>query len=1163
LRPLFKYPDFRKFIQLALDRFGPGGKHEEVFQRLLATAEGELRAIQADPAVPPLQIDTAKFQPNRPRGILEILSGLMLAQDDAFAISGGATPRYIAARDFRGFAMVEGSTPGIAGVPAPFFDSDGDGLPDVDLLGRYVASDGKPIFAAPPFKAPDAVFDSAWTFDDTHRAQRDGVLVYKYVDTSRALLGRMSLDLQPLAATRGTADAPAPSSLMKALEGAYALAGVRKSSASKAFGVSSGPGGKNGAPDVFYTGFDPKTSPLVDVTHAVGQILGSPGSDDYLGYMLQLHEQHPELTAKAVSLAFNIWDKGKTYPNATLKDESVFWDEFTEWLVRVARIDASRFSGVANPGETPRGLLKDVLLAASTPQARQWLPKAYAPAFLNKDNVNYNPGAINGPPLNKSTGNLFGDNPFQTPVNRSQSDASYDNRSVFQRFIQLIAETNHVKTCNKYNAKIRVSTDLPCTQGFLGPIINFIVGDYIELPLDIDPFNDPAPIDECGLFEIEELAVFFVDSLLPQGHPRKAKIRVLDQGLNDLLNTLQSLAPGLVSACGLDVDNVFTNSSGLSGLTSSAPTAGALSRLVYFDAQTDAFPSAPLDSLIDTTNKQTNLFISGVMDPVGTNLCTPDAKGVNSCSSFDQTLRGRIPGGIFYFEAPYIASGSDGNPTSGFYEGMKPILTAFANYSFPGTYPGNACPKDPDTNACKIGIDQNTGQCLCPGELLFTDLIEILNKHWPQDASALSRYEELLAWIFGSSGILETGKELTDTFQTMDYTSPRVKNGAKRDGLDVSLDLLQLLLDPKVAESLNFVDAKGNNEGKRNDGSSRAVGERHITPYDMLVAALRGMDKRFDDIGDPDKKARWKEARGELVDQFVLAQNNQWVNPAIAKAIPILGNIAREHVNAHCSDRETTKQCDWARSSLSKQPDVMERPLFSAVLDFNEALRGDDEARIEIEKLVTYLITENNNDPELLAATLSSLGDIMQVLQDDTNLSPILNAFAEGAVPRLRYGEDGTATEQDKVGAASKSLELLRTLLDDHNDLPAAKADEVSIDRYHLLDVALRNAVTPLGDGKLTPIEVILDTIADINRIDSSVEGSLEAKDYAAVSTGVVDFLTDPYRGLDQFYTIVCTRDGGSATDCLCRVHGLVDSQGNVDATKCSAYLKENLGKGN
>ena len=77
-----------------------------------------------------------------------------------------------------------------------------------------------------------------------------------------------------------------------------------------------------------------------------------------------------------------------------------------------------------------------------------------------------------------------------------------------------------------------------------------------------------------------------------------------------------------------------------------------------------------------------------------------------------------------------------------------------------------------------------------------------------------------------------------------------------------------------------------------------------------------------------------------------------------------------------------------------------------------------------------------------------------------------------------------------------------------------------------MLAVALGNLVTPINDAGFkgqTPLEVIIDVIADVNRVDPTqpYEGTLVRSDYATVSENVVDFLTNRERGLEQFYEVI------------------------------------------
>ena len=81
-------------------------------------------------------------------------------------------------------------------------------------------------------------------------------------------------------------------------------------------------------------------------------------------------------------------------------------------------------------------------------------------------------------------------------------------------------------------------------------------------------------------------------------------------------------------------------------------------------------------------------------------------------------------------------------------------------------------------------------------------------------------------------------------------------------------------------------------------------------------------------------------------------------------------------------------------------------------------------------------------------------------------------------------------------------------------------------DRYHVLDVVLPRLVTPIGNGE-SPIEVILDAIADVNRIDAASPSDtvpIDDDDYRAMMGTVEEFLPSETRGLEQFYFIVQSR---------------------------------------
>src|SRR5215475_6007662 len=74
------------------------------------------------------------------------------------------------------------------------------------------------------------------------------------------------------------------------------------------------------------------------------------------------------------------------------------------------------------------------------------------------------------------------------------------------------------------------------------------------------------------------------------------------------------------------------------------------------------------------------------------------------------------------------------------------------------------------------------------------------------------------------------------------------------------------------------------------------------------------------------------------------------------------------------------------------------------------------------------------------------------------------------------------------------------------------------MDPNQVLPIAMKNLLTPLknpdGSPRKTPIEVIMDAIADINRVAPDRTDRLDTTDYAHVADEVSDFLLNKERGL-------------------------------------------------
>jgi hypothetical protein len=1077
MRPLVNSPHLRAAVKELVRVAGPGGRAEAPFQALLAATEQELRAMRADPDGGPLAVDDARLQPNRPRQTAELLSSVLLLQGEAYR--AGASPSYVAQRDRRGFALPAGARPdGRAPVPAPFADVDGDGFADVDAFGRFVDGRGAPLDAPPPFRVLVASTDADFSFDAaTGRPLAGDRLIYSYLDASTTFAASTLRDLRPLVAPRPGGGEGGASTLFKALRGARPLFGDWHA-ATKDFTATGG--GK-----FAYEGFDAATSPLPELVHALGQALAAPESDDYLGFLLDLHEKRPDLTARAVGLVQSLLDESKkpAYAAARLDDASPLYDEIGAWLAKVARVGPDLYTGGV-PGAKPKGLLYDVLAVLADPKVVDGVKQSFAPLFANKDRISYDPNDLNGPPVNLDTGEPFTDKlAFKTPVDRA-ADAEGANESAFKRFVDVVYYADHVRTCNRAGAKVKAKVDI-CVTSF-----------DLEYPLG------SGTLDECELFAVDELAVFFLDSFLDYNHPRRAKFDIKDETLTTLAGLIPCSPDGFESK----LDAAFQIASGIDGFTTK-PTPQALMRFVFFGAPSAAFPSPPdLDPLFDGKNAQTATFAQLTTELLGSAECPKNQNGVNTCTSFEQTLRGIIPNTLFMTEYMWMPRKPQGCvgfdcelPSSGFIEAQRPLITAFANYRYRPADDKEQCVRD------QFGT--------CPAEQLFTELMGILFKHWPSDGSGLWRYEELIGWAVNQSDLFGLLAELTPALRDQAYTSPRAKAGQPRPGLEIAAAMVPVLFDPAVAKSLGVKDRQGATKTTANDGTPK-----DLTVFDLFANALRRSDARLAAAEGEGRKAAWREARSELVDQFLLARGGAWQNAAVAQALGPIGRLMREQLNARCPDREAQGSCEWAKTELSADvADLLSGPLFSAFADLSDALAEDPKAREALEALVGDLLAQAQSS-EALADMMVSAADLFQVLQDEQNLAPIMNAMAVAAAPASEGG--------DGAGMLDTSLKLLRALLDDHDDLAPEAARAAAIDRYHVIDAVLKNAVAPVGEGGRSPFEVLADVVADVHRVDSASASPLDADDYRAMGAGLRHFLTDPYRGLEQFYTIIRDRNG-------------------------------------
>ncbi|MDB4933393.1 MAG: hypothetical protein JWP87_365 [Labilithrix sp.] len=1083
-RPIIAYPHLRDLSNASLrllsadstpyelepkyddegQRIPNPGPANAALNKMLEAAHEELLATTADPKTKPLVVTTdpatGRAIINRARDNVEMMQEILFASDPSF---GGGTPKYIVKRDSRGYAAIRGGA-----VPTPFIDADKDGLPDVDESGRFKTSNNS--LAPSPFPFPGA---PQATRDPAGRALAGSQLLYDYVATSHTFAAQMMSDLKPLVNPDPEAK---HETLMDMLGGLHVAVGPRAQK-SKSYA-----GGKS----VEYSGIA-DDSPMLDLIYAMGTILGSPGvanepaglthgnSDTTLALAKELFTgpENTKAMARMTGSMIAAFDIAQKHDEAKIPRTATFWDENIETMGKMAK---------------EPGLLEDVFEALAQPESAQ-LGTIFSRYANLRDDITYDKNDINNGWFNLTTNNK---SEMKTPVDRTKPETG-KNRSAMYRFLQLINDTTGVTACNKPGAKVHAKA----------------FGISLDLPIGSGTFA------ECEVFKLENLAAFYLDSIAdaaqyePDTKPNKrGAFYMRDSLLRNGVGGLGAASVGLME-----------DSSGITGFwtpTDSTVLSARpewLNRLVFFDLKND------------TVNAKTNTFIKDLQGEfIGTSVCperiitdpkpnepdaSPDGKvhGLRNCPN-GQWLQQRGANTLFTWE------------NFGFYTAMKPLLGAFVKHG---------------------------------REDLFLELANATYKHWPgAEASAdecrlagnktcpkagMNTYEPLIAEALAGD-VLPALSELAKVLVGMkitrcDAVDPTTKACTKPTlvtGAAVAAAATRSLLDPDYAKNvLQLKDRKGATTAKRNDGTTVS----QVTPAYLLTNALGGIDIAFDTYEqqhpeDKDRRANWRRARSQLVDQFMgvsgAKSTSTFANPTMPKMTPVIIDMLRAQLDFRCpkSFVPPYEKCTWARDELTAhEKDTLTGPLASAGLDMMEAVRADKDGRHEMEVLMQYLLDAASTN-DALASMLASSNDLVQLLHDDQNLVPLFHVLAS-AMDATVKDDKGHVKQKSLVDA---QMALLARVSGRYFDKDGKEICRREIDPNQVLAVALGNIVTPINDEGFkgqSPLEVIIDVIADVNRVDPTqpYEGTLDRSDYNSVSENVVDFLTNRERGLEQFYEVI------------------------------------------
>ena len=1034
----------------AADRI-PGKGHGALVD-LLGIMKEELRTTKALPDLPALSIAKDARDPtlavlSRPRGNLEMARTILLAEDPAFSVG---EPRYVVARDVRGFAKVPLQN---GKVPAPFVDLSGpsntpDGLPDVDELGRFktTAADAPSPFL--DFVAVGAKVDPTVKRDPAERALHGTTLAYDYIDVSSTYFASLTRDLVPLLE-------PDPKRLhetvMDLFGGFTIVAGQRQDGKDSLHSYD--------GQQLAYRGFREVESPLLDLVHAIGQVLAEPTTDDTLALFQRLATDKPQVLARLMGSGFRIKDIANSHPEAAIPAGSTLWDEMLDVLVKIASDKNSK-------------LIEDIIRAFGDDRTLD-LAKAGAAYMEMRDQLTYDRSSLNGTPFNVTTGKV---QTLVTPVDRTKPDSGA-NRSVFQRFNQTLHDANGLSICTKPNAVAHI-------------VWNGIPLDFPSIPAQAACFTlgagiPKSPMPVCGLFRIENIAHDLVDAVLGQ-----VKLDIRDDCMKKLVD---SPLTGIVGGADAFLEDV----SGIKGFNTK-PSVQGISRLVFFDLPHDGMAG-------DTQNAKTRNFLRDLFDPAQTLVCPPapftdtDGKVLNlrNCAAFKDTIRGRDLDALFPLEQV------------NFLEASKPLAKAFA-----------------DNNA----------------NLLFVDLFDTLHLHWGSDKQSAEECAKNAPrsdarWCAQDGGVtyepLIVEALRTDLFPALhdgvkELAAIKIQHCATRDaaglctktteydGVKVLAEAVRAMVDPSKNKGLK--QRNGDASVTRNDGSKNA----QVTPIYLLIDALKGFDRRFDEHkaknpGD-DRVSAWRRARSQIVDELfaveAAGQASKLKNPAIEKLLPTLIGAIRSQVAAHCSD--PAQGCAWGRKDLPlKVRDVVTGPSFAATLDLLDAIRADEPARTELERLLVFLFQSAQGDAS--KATLGALVDLLQVFEDDASLTALLNAGSQLAAPEV-LDQDGRVVSR---GLFLAGIEMMSRVLGEVHRPDGTRICAKEIDPNRTLAVVLRRMMAVPADGSPPPLEVLIDVAAEVNRLRPQDTSKLAPDDYASIAREVSDFCGNQSRGLEQVYTVI------------------------------------------
>jgi hypothetical protein len=186
-------------------------------------------------------------------------------------------------------------------------------------------------------------------------------------------------------------------------------------------------------------------------------------------------------------------------------------------------------------------------------------------------------------------------------------------------------------------------------------------------------------------------------------------------------------------------------------------------------------------------------------------------------------------------------------------------------------------------------------------------------------------------------------------------------------------------------------------------------------------------------------------------------------------------------------------------------------------MDLLDAIRSSTTARAQLEQLLQYLLDPAAGS-DARAATMTASVDLLQILNDDLNLTPFYNAVAADVLGAQVLDAQGNVARR---GLADAGIEVLARVFAAARDAQGRETCSMEIDPNGAIAATLGHMVTPQGTTLPTPIETLIDVAADVNRAHPAETAKLDGGDYANIANEISAFCLDPATGLEQVYEVV------------------------------------------